>query len=356
MQEEPRQYIVKIDTQTIVNVILLLVLIFAIYYLRDLVLVILTSIVLASFNESVVRKLARYKIPRTLSVVLVYFISFAFIFALFYIFAPILISELSALVQSLGDYLPKTSVLQVFQQSTVSNTQDVISTVSGSTSSLADVIGSVQDLVNSAGGGFFQAVTLIFGGLINVVLIAVITFYLSVQERGIETFLRILTPMKHEEYVIGLWKRSERKIGLWMQGQLLLGVIVGMIIYLGLTLLGVQYALVIAMLTALLELIPFGIILAGLIGCVFAYSAGGISLGVKVFFLFTIVQQFENYLIAPLIVNKVIGISPLVVILSLLVGAQLAGIWGLLLGIPVAVCLLEYFSDIEKGKSARYTS
>lgn len=356
MGEEPRQYIVKIETQTLINVILLILLIVGLYFLRDLVLVILTSIVLASFNESVVRKLARYKIPRTFSVVIVYVVSLVFIFALFYIFAPILISELSSLVQSLGDYLPKSSVFQVFQQSTVSNTQEVLTTVSGSSSSIADVIKSVQDLVNSAGGGFIQAVTLIFGGILNVILIAVITFYLSVQDHGIEAFLRVLTPIKQEEYVVGLWKRSERKIGLWMQGQLLLGVIVGMIIYLGLTLLGVKYALVIGMITAFLVLIPFGIILAGMIGVMFAYSVGGISLGVKVFFLYVIVQQFENYLISPLIVNKVIGISPLVVILSLLIGAQLAGVWGLLLGIPVAVCLLEYFSDIEKGKSIRYTS
>lgn len=356
MPEEPKQYLVKIDTRTIFNLVMLLVLIFCIYYLRNLVLVLLTSIVLASFNESVVRKLARYKIPRTLSVIIVYFVSFAFIFGLFYVFAPILLSELSSLVQSLGDYIPQSSALQVFQQSNITGTQNVLTTVSGTTSSIGDVIRSVQTLLDGASGGFVQAITLIFGGLLNVVLIAVITFYLSIQDHGIESFIRIVTPIKHEEYVVGLWKRAERKIGLWMQGQLLLGVIIGVIIYLGLTLLGVQYALVISMLAALFELIPFGIILAGLVGTVFAYSTGGITLAVKVIFLYTIVQQFENYLIAPLIVNKVIGISPLVVILSLLIGAELAGLWGLLLGIPVAVCLLEYLSDIEKGKSIRYTS
>ncbi len=356
MPEEPKQYIVKIDNRTILNVVLVILMLLALYFLRDLVLVILTSIVLASFNEGVVRKLARYKVPRTLSVVIVYFISLAFIFGLFYVFAPILMAELSSLVQSLGTYVPQGSVFQVFQPANITGTQNVISTVSGNTSSIADVVRSVQSLLDGASGGFIQAMTIVFGGILNVILIAVITFYLSVQDHGIESFLRILSPIKHEEYVVGLWKRAERKIGLWMQGQLLLGVIVGVIIYLGLTLLGVKYALVISLLTAILELIPFGIILAGLIGCVFAYSSGSIALAVKVFFLYLIVQQFENYLIAPLIVNKVIGISPLVVILSLLIGAELAGLWGLLLGIPVAVCLLEYFSDIEKGKSIRYTS
>lgn len=356
MLEEPKQYIVKIETQTILNIVMLVFGFVALYYLHDLVLVLLTSIVLASFNESVVRKLARYHIPRTLSVVIVYFITFAAVFGLFYIFAPILLAEFSSIVTSLSDYIPQSSALQVFQPASISGTQNVITTVSGTTSSLGDVVGSVQALISGSSGGFVQAITLLFGGVLNVILIAVITFYLSVQDHGIESFLRIVTPLKHEEYIVGLWKRSERKIGLWMQGQLLLGVIVGVIMYLGLTLLGVKYALVISLMTAMFELIPFGIILAGLIGCLFAYSSGGIAMAVKVFFLYTIVQQFENYLIAPLIVNKVIGVSPLVVILSLLIGAQLAGLWGLLLGIPVAVCLLEYFSDIEKGKNPVVTS
>jgi predicted PurR-regulated permease PerM len=356
MGEEPRQYIVKIETRTIINIVLLILLLVILYYLRDLVLVLLTSVVLASFNESVVRKFAKYHIPRTLSVVIVYVVSFAAIFALFYVFVPILLAEVSSLVSSLGNYIPQNSVLQVFQPSALSGTQNVVNTVSGSTSSIGDVVRSIQLLVNSSSGGFIQSITILFGGLLNVILIAVITFYLSVQDHGIEYFLRVISPIKHEEYVVGLWKRTERKIGLWMQGQMLLGVVVGVIIYLGLTLLSVKYALVIALFTAMLELIPFGIILAGLVGCVFAYSDGGIGLAVKVFFLYTIVQQFENYLIAPLVVNKVIGISPLVVILSLLVGAELAGLWGVLLGIPVAVCILEYLSDIEKGKSVRYTS
>lgn len=355
MLEEPKQYIVKIETQTIFKVVMVFVSFVALYYLRDLALVLLTSIVLASFNESVVRKLARYRIPRTLSVVIVYFVTFAAVFGLFYIFAPILLAEFSSIVTSLSDYIPQSSALQIFQPASISGTQDVITTVSGSTSSLGDVVGSVQALINGSSGGFVQAITQLFGGVLNVILIAVITFYLSVQDHGIESFLRIVTPLKHEEYVVGLWKRSERKIGLWMQGQMLLGIIVGVIMYLGLALLGVKYALVISLLTATLELIPFGIILAGLIGCLFAYSSGGIGMTVKVFFLYTIVQQFENYLIAPLIVNKVIGISPLVVILALLIGAQLAGLWGLLLGIPVAVCLLEYLSDLEKGKSLTTT-
>lgn len=208
-----------------------------------------------------------------------------------------------------------------------------------------------KSVLKGFSSGFFEVLTLTFGGIINLVLIAVMSFYLSIQEKGIEKFLRIITPEEHEEYVLNLWERSQRKIALWIQGQMLLGILVGVLIFLGLSLLGVQYAFLLAVLVAILELIPFGIFLAVIPAIMFAYAEGGITLMALTAGLYAIVQQFENYLIAPLIVKKVIGISPLVVIISVLVGAKLGGFWGLILAIPVAVPLLEFFDDIEKRKT-----
>jgi predicted PurR-regulated permease PerM len=205
-------------------------------------------------------------------------------------------------------------------------------------------------LATSLSGGFFNIFGQAFGGIFNLILIIIVSFYLSVTERGIENFLRIITPAIHEEYVIGLWQRTERKIGLWMQGQMLMGVIVAMLTYLGLTILGVKYSLVLALLVFVAELVPFGLILAAVPGVVFAYIDGGVSLGAMTFLLYLILGQFETYLIYPLIVKKATGVSPLVVILSLLVGAELAGFWGIILAIPSAVCLLEFLDDIEKKK------
>ena len=352
---EPKEYIVKLETQTMVKIVLFALLLVLLYVLRDLVLVLLTSIVIASFIESVVRKFEKWEVPRTIAVLIVYLVSIAFIIGLFYVFVPILIAQFSSLVQSLGDYIPKDSFLQSFQATNLSNTKELITDIS-SNASLGELIKNTQMLVNNVSGGFVQTASIVFGGVLNVILIAVITFYLSIQEHGIEYFLRVVTPIKSEKYIIDLWKRTERKIGLWMQGQMMLGILVGVMLFLGMTILGVKYSLIIAVLSAIFELIPFGIILAGLVGIAFAYVDGGMGLSFKVFILFAIVQQFETYLIAPLIVNKVIGVSPLVVILSVLIGAQLAGLWGVILAIPVAVCLLEYLSDVETGKSVRYTS
>lgn len=190
-----------------------------------------------------------------------------------------------------------------------------------------------------------------FGGLFSFVLIIVFSFYFAVQERGIASFLRIITPPKHEKYAIDLWKRSQLKIGLWMQGQLLLALIIGVLVYLGMMILGVKYALLLALLAAVAELIPlFGPVLAAIPAVAIGFIDGGATLGFLVVGFYVIIQQFENHLIYPLVVKKVVGVPPLLVILALLVGGQLAGFLGIIIAVPLAATLMEFLNDLEKDK------
>jgi predicted PurR-regulated permease PerM len=200
-------------------------------------------------------------------------------------------------------------------------------------------------------GGIFSTLSSFFGGVISFVLIIVFSIYFAVQETGIDDFLRVITPVKHEKYVLSLWKRSQDKIGKWMQGQLLLGLIVGILIYLGLTILNVPHALLLAVLAGAFELIPvFGQIIAALPAVALAFSDGGVTGALFVIGLYTVVQQFEAHLIYPLVVKKVVGVPPLLVILALLIGAKLAGFLGILLSVPVAAAFQELVSDIMKAK------
>ncbi len=344
---------VSIDSASILRVIFFGVAVFLVFVLSDLILVLLTAIVLASFIESVVAKLAPYKIPRTVSVIFVYLISLGVIAGFLYMFVPVFVSELSSLLELLnGSSAEEHTIFSNLSPDTLDNAQDFISSISGGLS-MGDFVYSLENLVSGVSGGVVDTASYLFGSVVNVVLVAVITFYLSVEERGIEYVLRILTPEQHENYVINLWKRSERKIGLWLQGQIMLGLIVGVLVYFGLILLNIKYALLLAIMAAVFEIIPFGIVLAGLTAIVFAYISGGLEASAKVFALYMVIQQFEAYLIAPLIVKKVTGVSPLIVILSVLAGAKIAGFWGVVLAVPAAVCMLEYLDDLEKGKAAR---
>jgi len=158
-------------------------------------------------------------------------------------------------------------------------------------------------------------------------------------------------PVKYEEYYVDLWKRSQKKIGLWMQGQVLLSVIVGILVYLGLLIIGIPYALLLSVFTAMAEIIPvFGSIIAGVVAVIIAFSDGGVALGAIVAGLYVVVNQFESNLIYPLIVKKIVGIPPLLVIVALIAGYTLAGFLGVLLSVPVAAVLLEFINDLDKHK------
>jgi predicted PurR-regulated permease PerM len=196
-------------------------------------------------------------------------------------------------------------------------------------------------------GNAFSAFARVFGGVFSFVLVVVFSFYFAVIETGVDDFIRVISPKKHQAYLVDLWRRSQHKIGLWMQGQLLLAVIIGVLVYLLLTIFGVPHALVLAVIAACFELIPvFGPILA-------AVPAVIIAFGTLIAGVYLMIQMFENHLIYPLVVTRVVGVPPLLVILALIIGGELAGFLGVILSVPVAATIQELAKDIESGRLGR---
>ncbi len=176
---------------------------------------------------------------------------------------------------------------------------------------------------------------------------------MAVQEKGIDSLIRIITPIQHEPYVIGLWRRTQYKIGSWVKGQILLSLLIGVLVFLGLTILRIRYAFVLAILAASLELIPiFGPIIAAVPAIMIALADGGLTVGLMVVGLYIIIQQFENHLIYPLVVKKIVGVPPIISIVSLIIGGKLFGFLGFILAVPLAAVIMELAADTEKKKLA----
>ena len=346
---ENRTINVNINSGTILRLCIFAVVIFALFQLRNLVLVLLTSIVIASVIDYLFKKIPRLARFRTLSAVVIYFLIILFLFFVFYLFAPIFINELSDFLGFIQRYVPNSEFLQNLQNGSLGQAKDIVQSISNGFSA-GDLIKNTELFISSLSSGFFQTITTVFGGVVNLILIVIISFYLAIQEKGIENFLRIVTPRRYENYVIDLWDRTERKIALWIRGQLLLGLLIGVLIYLGLAIFGVRYALLLALLAAIFELIPFGMVLAAIPAVLFAFLDGGLTLSLIVLGYYVVIQQFESYLFLPLIIKKAIGISSLAIVLSLIIGATLAGLWGIILAIPVTVALLEFVDDLEKDR------
>ncbi len=339
---------VSLTTGTLITTLLVIVGAYVLWLLRDLVLLVLTAIVIASAIEPGVAFFIRRGLPRFLAALLMYVLVFGSVFALIYFFIPPIIGDAANFFSTVPQYLNTFSV-----PSSISGLADATSLLDAQegAGSILTTLSALQSAFTATSGGVVQLFSTFFGGVFSLVLVIVLSFYFALQETGVDDFLRLILPVAHEEYAVNLWKRAQKKIGLWMQGQILLSVIVGILIYLGLLIIGVPYALLLAVFTGLAEIVPiFGSILAGVLAVIIGFSHGGVALALIVVGLYVVVNQFESNLIYPLIVKKVVGVPPLLVIVALIAGGTLAGFLGLLLSVPVAAVTLEFLSDYEKRK------
>lgn len=321
-----------------------------IWTLRDFFMIILTSIVIASFVESAIPHFKKIGIGRVFGVVICYVTAILTLAGLFYLFAPLLITEIYNFSTFLSAYVPDSALLNYFHNEAFSGAKDIVANLSQSFS-LANLLATSKAFISNLSAGFVQTLSSAFGSLFNVALIVIISFYLSIEERGIENFLRIILPIEQEDYAVDLWNRSRKKIALWIKGQLVLGLIDAVLVYLVLSLIGVQYALLLAIIAGVMGLVPYGTLISLIPAVSVSYLSGGLSTSLIVAGAYLIIHQFELFLFTPLLIKNIVGLSPFVIILAAVAGFELGGAWGLVLGIPTAVFLMELMSDIEKHKT-----
>ena len=327
-----RRY-VNVSVQSIVTAVLVVAGLWLLYYIRELIFVFLTAVVIAAFVESGVYRMRKHGMGRTWAVLIIYFLILAILGTLIYLLVPVFFTQIGQFSTFVGQYFPASA-----------------SGIAATSAQYSNFFSNFQAIATSASGGVLQFAVTVFGGLFNFIVLIVLSFYLSMNERAVETFLRLITPNDSVETVVGVWKRTERKMGLWFQGQLLLGLIVGTLIYVSLLIVGVQYSLLLALFAALMELIPFGIILAAIPAIAAGFVTHGTTGALVVAGIYLVIHELDLNLITPLVTKRMVGISSFVVILAILVGLQVAGFWGVILGVPAAVLLMEIIEDVKMRK------
>jgi predicted PurR-regulated permease PerM len=350
MENTPKQVVHTVSSGTVIRIILIVLGFGVLFLIRNILLVLLTAIVIASAMEPAIRWFTRRKLPRLFAVILVYLIILLLIVTISYLILPSLLADLAGFLNKLPKYITALNVKTSAVGSDFSSWRSAILGLSKS-ESLGDAAKNISNTLSTASGSIIATISSIFGGLTSFVLIFVISIYLTVQERGIEEFLRIVIPIHHEEYVVGLWKRTQYKIGRWMQGQLLLALIIGILVFVALSILRVENAFFFAIISMFFEIIPvFGPIIGAIPGILAAVLQNGFTFGVIVALMYIIVQQIESHIIYPIIAKKILDIQPLIVILALIIGAELGGFLGILLSVPVAVAITEYMHDVNKTR------
>lgn len=307
---------------------------YAFWVVRDFLLMLVVALVISTFIEDFVRRGEKYKLPRFVSVILFYTLAVLVFLGILLFLVPVVIHE----VGTLAEFYPELAKFINI---------DVLSKNIGEASSLQDIIDRLQ---NTPINALFSRLGSLFGGIFNIIVVFVISFYLSMQNHGLDRVFKIFTPKQHEVTIRRIWKNTQYKIGTWFQGQLIIAFLLVIVTYIGLSLFNIPYALLLSLLAGIFGLMPYGIFIAVLPAIALGVIYGGPIKAIFIAFFYVMVQQILDLVIQPLLLKKIVGIPSLLVILSVIVGAKLFGVAGLVIAIPLALLTLEIITEIEKKK------
>lgn len=318
---------IEISTGSVVKILLVLLSLWFLYFVRDIIAIIFVSIIIAAALSPVVDKLCKAKIPRVLSVIILYLGLLAILSGIVYFVVPPMIIQLKQLAETLPDYLKTFSNLIISLRDVGNN--GLLNASQETLNSLSNFLGSFLSNIFTTTVGFFS-------GAAALAMIFILTLYFILDENGIKKFFVSLIPLKQKGRITTIAHKIGLKLGGWLRGQIILCITIGILVYIGLSLMQIPYALTLAILAGVLEIVPIiGPIISAVPAIIIAFTiAPATALMVTIFYI--IIQEVENKLLVPKVMQYTVGLNPITVIIIILIGAKLMGILGMLLAVPVA--------------------
>lgn len=322
---------IDISHRTIIFTVLFLLGLWLLYFIRGILLMLFVAFLLTTILEPLVKLLTKIKIHRNFAVVISFVLVIGIFGGVIALIAPVLIKETASFISALPSYLSNLSSIGI------------------DTSATNNLLGTLVQQI----GGVLNFTFSVFSNVFSIITVLVFTFYMLLSYPAMKEQTITLLGEEKGRKIFNLVLAIEEKLGKWSRGQLLLMLSVGMGNYLGYLLLGIPFALPLAVLTGIFEIVPT---LGPIVSAIPAVLIGfGISplVGVLAAVVAFIVNQLENYILVPKIMQKSAGVSPLMVLLSVAIGVKLAGVMGALIAVPfvvtLQVILKEYFGVKEKA-------
>ena len=309
---------VEISHKTIIFTVVFLGSIWFVYYIRDIVLQLFMALLLVSILNPFVVKLSKYKVPKALSILLSYVLIFGFLGTAIASILPPLIEQTTNLANGLPGYFQSSEFPRYLNEDVGRQ--------------LVSQLGSFPSQVIKAGFS-------LFGNILNILTVAIFAFYLLLIRDKFDSNLEFLFGNEKAKGIASLVNTLEVRLGGWARGQFSLMLLIGIFSYVGFIVLGIPYALPLAMLAGIFEIVPYiGPIIASIPAIILGFSISPF-LGFAAVGLAVLIQQLENYVFVPKIMEKSTGVSPIVILVSLAVGFRLAGIVGMIISIPIVIII-----------------
>jgi len=330
--------LVDLSIMSIIKFFVVILALIFFYLIKEVLAILFVALILSSAFDPWVDALQKIKFPRWLSILLIYGVLFVFIGAIIFLLIPPMAAQFAELVKSFPGYYDKLKVAL-----------EGLKSYSAEHGLMGQIDSGINTIKNNLSGAFtsiFSTVAGVFGGIVSFFVVLVITFYMTVEESAMKKTLMFVIPEKYQPFILQLINKVQRKIGDWLKGQLVLSLILGSMVYLGLTILGVEYALVLAFIAAVGEFIPYlGPILAAIPSVFLAFTQSPVK-GLFVLILYIIIQQIENNILVPKVMQKAVGLNPIISITAMMIGAKVAGLVGVIMAIPVATAVSVIIKEL----------
>jgi predicted PurR-regulated permease PerM len=301
----------------VIFTVLILLFIWLLFQIRQLLVILFISVIFMSALNPSVARLTKLRISRTFSIGILYFFIILLIGIVTGVITPPIVKQSNVLVTRIPDYL------RLLEPYNISSDLIVVQ--------ISKLGYLPTSLINFTIG--------IFSNIVGILLTAIVTFYLLIERENLNKYLALIIGSAKAEKAENIINEIENKLGGWVRAEIALMFILGILVYIGLSVLHVEYAIPLAILAGLMEVVPN---IGPVISAVPAVSIGLLIspiTGLAVIVLFVLVHQLENSLIVPQIMAKEVGIDPLLTILSLDIGFQIGGIAGAVLAVPVLLVI-----------------
>lgn len=315
---------IEVSHRTIIFTVFFLILLAFLWQIRQIIIGLFVALILMAAINPAIDRMEKMKIPRVLGIFLIYILILALVGLVIAGIIPPLVDQTSTLIANAPKFIEGLGILNIDQWIIEAQIQQLGSIPAN----LVKI--SVEILTN----------------LVVIVALLVITFYLLLERKNLDRYLHILFGGDGERKAEKFIDEMEKKIGSWIRAQLFSMIIIGMMSYFGLRLLGIDFALPLALLAGLFEIIPnIGPVIAS-VPAILAGLAISPLMALAVAALYFLIQQIESSVIYPQIVAREVGVNPLITIISLAVGFKLGGILGVILAVPFVLLIQVIASEL----------
>lgn len=319
---------IEISYKNIVFTVLFLLGLVVLWQIRTLIVLLFISFVLMEALNPTVTRLEKYRIPRPIGILILYIIILSVISFVVAGIVPILTEQTTGLIQTLPQALKN---IKIFGSDAVD-------------------LSSQFKILENIPGGIAKIAISIVSNVVSGFVILFLTFYLLLEKKNFSKYGLDIFGESGKEKFVSIIEKLETRLGSWVNAELFLMTIIGALSYIGYTILGLRYAVPLAIFAGLLEAIPsigptVATALAALVGFTISPLTGILSVAVG-----TIIQQLENNIIVPRIMKQTVGFNPLVTILLIASGAKLGGVIGAILALPLFLTLQTIFKVLIEKK------